>query len=1348
MLKKVFLALTLVLALGLGWAQGLETFENFPATGTSYSDGTFTGQDGSTWTYTQCRGDYEITAKALMIGRNRTPQSNVYSGTISGGIGTISFDYSQAFSTAVNLNVLVNDVVVGNVTATGQQGVVLNSGTITVNVGGDIVLKFINVNNSDGQVVIDNIAWTGYSASAPLISAIGTLNPFSAYTGTPSDAQSYTLTGLNLTAPIEIIAPAGFQISTNGGTTYTQSGSVPADYNGLIYVRLSGASAGSFDGNITHTSTGAVQVDKAVSGTVTDPAPVIHTSGTLTAFSTDEGTPSAAQSYTLYGLFLTDNINITAPEGFHISTDGGTSYAQTGSVSSSFNGLIYVRLTGTTAGAYSGNIEHTSTGATQVNLALSGNVTGPMMPTLFLEENFDYTVGTTVVSNGWSAHSGVGIASPLIDATNLSYTNYPPNAGGSVRTTGVTGEDISKGFAPQTEGNVYCSFLLNISSLPNTTQDYNFHLGDANVPTGGTTFRGRLFLQRDAENNIRFGISKGSASTAVIQFTPYSYAYNTTYMLVMKYSIVPGTANDEVYLWVNPTDTANEPTHTLFVGTADTTGDPTNIGSVAIRQSVNTPAAYYDGIRVANTWQKLWETDATNPVIYAAGDFGPFLAVAGVPSEAQFYTLSGEELTSNLNAVAPTGYELATDPAGPWSGSLSLSPTFNGTVYVRLNSATPGLYSGAIVHTSGTADPVNIQIEGEVFAPQGVINITEDLQPFSTTAGTPSALQTYALSGSDLYADIILTTASPFEISVSGMNDWQSGLILPFSFNGNIDVRMNPAVLGFFEGTISHASDGATTVDVSVSGTAVSGGAAADLFFSEYIEGSSNNKALEIFNGTGAPVDLSNYRVELYSNGATAAGNTQVLSGTLAAGAVYVIANSSSIQAILDLADITSTVTFFNGDDAVALVNVNTSAYVDIFGVIGNDPGAAWASGAHSTANMTLVRKPNVTAGITVNPSGTGPEAFTTLTTEWDAYPMDTVSYLGSHTFTPGGNYAATPTFDPAPVIYYAPINVTISTTTPGATIRYTTDGSDPSETEGTIYSTPIPVNTTTTIKAIAYADGFLPSSIGSATYTFPVFVSTIAELRAQPTGAHIYRLTGEAVLTFKQTSRNQKFVQDATAAILIDDVGGIITTNYNLYDGLTGLTGTLTTYSNLLQFVPTADPGAATSIGNVVIPEVRTFASLTSADQAKLIKVMNVDIDETNVNFGTIAENISATDPTATLTLRTFPNAEYSGTAIPVDPVNLICLVGQFGETMQVSPRFLADFEAIAGGLDMPVLTIIESAGLITVSWNAVTGATSYIVQGSDDPYTGFTTITTTNQLMYSAPATGMKFFRVIAMN
>ena len=99
---------------------------------------------------------------------------------------------------------------------------------------------------------------------------------------------------------------------------------------------------------------------------------------------------------------------------------------------------------------------------------------------------------------------------------------------------------------------------------------------------------------------------------------------------------------------------------------------------------------------------------------------------------------------------------------------------------------------------------------------------------------------------------------------------------------------------------------------------------------------------------------------------------------------------------------------------------------------------------------------------------------------------------LGSEQFS-GESQAATPTFSPAAGIYTSTQTVTISTTTSGASIRYTTDGSTPSEITGILYSAPIAVSATTTIKAIAYANGMVDSPRNTATYTIQVVTPTFS---------------------------------------------------------------------------------------------------------------------------------------------------------------------------------------------------------------------------------------------------------------
>ena len=181
------------------------------------------------------------------------------------------------------------------------------------------------------------------------------------------------------------------------------------------------------------------------------------------------------------------------------------------------------------------------------------------------------------------------------------------------------------------------------------------------------------------------------------------------------------------------------------------------------------------------------------------------------------------------------------------------------------------------------------------------------------------------------------------------------------------------------------------TFGILVGSASTAWGQATSLFFSEYVEGSSNNKALEIYNGTGAAVDLAaeGYAIEIYFNGAVTPLTTIPLTGVIAHGGVYVVADNSADAAILAKANQTSTANFFNGDDAIALVKGTTR--IDVIGQIGVDPGTEWGAGNLSTANNTLRRRSTVCAG---DPNGTDPFD---PSIEWLGFAEDTFDGLGAH---------------------------------------------------------------------------------------------------------------------------------------------------------------------------------------------------------------------------------------------------------------------------------------------------------------------------------------------------------------
>ncbi|ALZ75488.1 ExeM/NucH family extracellular endonuclease [Rheinheimera sp. F8] len=169
----------------------------------------------------------------------------------------------------------------------------------------------------------------------------------------------------------------------------------------------------------------------------------------------------------------------------------------------------------------------------------------------------------------------------------------------------------------------------------------------------------------------------------------------------------------------------------------------------------------------------------------------------------------------------------------------------------------------------------------------------------------------------------------------------------------------------------------------------------AEPFISEYVEGSSNNKALEIYNPADVALDLTGYSIKVFSNGATTAGKTVPLSGTLAAKSTLVLTDTASAAALAAKSNMTFGTSNFNGDDAIALYK--GADLIDVFGQIGMDPGTSWGSNNNFTHDRTLVRKSSVVQG-----DANGSDAFDP-SLEWDFYAKDEFSNLGSHSGSGNG---------------------------------------------------------------------------------------------------------------------------------------------------------------------------------------------------------------------------------------------------------------------------------------------------------------------------------------------------------
>jgi hypothetical protein len=212
-----------------------------------------------------------------------------------------------------------------------------------------------------------------------------------------------------------------------------------------------------------------------------------------------------------------------------------------------------------------------------------------------LEENFDYTSGTNLSSNGWNISSGAGTNPITIEPTSLTYFGYPSSGIGGSVVVDNNGEDVYKSFTTQSSGTIYTSLLVNVTNATTSADgDYFYSLGSSSAGTCA----GRLFLRKSG-SYFAFGISKGTGTPS---FTNYDYSFSTTYLVVIKYVINSGSANDDVALFIlTGSIPSSEPAATITHPT-ESSNDPGDISCVAFRQAITTNVVAVDGIRVATSW--------------------------------------------------------------------------------------------------------------------------------------------------------------------------------------------------------------------------------------------------------------------------------------------------------------------------------------------------------------------------------------------------------------------------------------------------------------------------------------------------------------------------------------------------------------------------------------------------------------------------------------------------------------------------------------------------------------------------------------------------------------------------
>ncbi|MGM7634687.1 endonuclease [Bacillus sp. Hm123] len=480
--------------------------------------------------------------------------------------------------------------------------------------------------------------------------------------------------------------------------------------------------------------------------------------------------------------------------------------------------------------------------------------------------------------------------------------------------------------------------------------------------------------------------------------------------------------------------------------------------------------------------------------------------------------------------------------------------------------------------------------------------------------------------------------------------------------------------------------------------------AATDLIISEYIEGGSYNKAIELYNGTGKTIDLSTYTLELHSNGATTATNKVELEGTLENNDVYVIHHNDAAKEIKDHGDLeNSSVINFNGDDPIVLRK--DGAVVDSIGQ---------ANGLKNSfvSDATLVRKSSITSG------DTNIEDTFDVAAEWNKFNKDTFTQLGQHQMD--GSTTPDPT---------EPVDVTSATITGTAKVGETLTAAANDGATNVTYQwqaadtidgtyTNIEGATKATLALTAAQEGkFIKVIINGdnestatsnateqVTAADPTQVLSIANARAKSVGEEV---VVKATVTAKL--KNTIAVEDETGGMAVRPTSLDVAVG----DEVT-LSGTIAEFKGLLQLDSATIVEKNVNAGALTPKEV-TGADVNEDNESELVAVKNVEIK--SVNDGGSWANYTVTDGTTEFIVRDETGELELTEGMKYDSITGI--IQQYNADYQIIPRsqqdIVADSSVIQPAFANPGSGTFVGGTTVTLSANTAGAEIYYTLDGTE---------------------------------
>lgn len=375
----------------------------------------------------------------------------------------------------------------------------------------------------------------------------------------------------------------------------------------------------------------------------------------------------------------------------------------------------------------------------------------------------------------------------------------------------------------------------------------------------------------------------------------------------------------------------------------------------------------------------------------------------GTVASASTTTLNGSKLgTSSVSGYSGTVFE----PINDFKGDIArmyfyfatrYETTVSGYSFPMFNGTTNQVFTTAFLNTLlawNAQDPVSareIARNNAIYTRQNnrnpYIDHPEYVQAIWGSASgdtqAPTTPANLAVTTKTATSVSLSWTASTDNVGVTGYNVYMNSVLKTTvtTLTTTISGLTASTAYSFYVNAKDAAGNTSASSNTVSATTNSSGGTATELLFSEYIEGSSNNKALEIANNTGASVNLSVYSIKKQTNGAGAWSTGLTLSGTLNNGSKFTVVNSSIASTCYPTssANISTTATelAFNGNDAVGLFK--NGVLIDVIGTFNGGT-------ANFAADVTLRRKSTITS----------PSTTFNLAAQWDSFTTDSCTNLGS----------------------------------------------------------------------------------------------------------------------------------------------------------------------------------------------------------------------------------------------------------------------------------------------------------------------------------------------------------------